>query len=73
MVALAVRAWFFRLLSVLKVSISIGLKISILVTLACNVWWLVELPPCRMLKFNRKSCGGILPNHAISRFYSCLA
>jgi len=28
-----------------------------------NVWWFGEVPPCRMLKFSTKACGGILPNH----------
>jgi len=25
-----------------------------------NVWWLGEVPPCRMFKFSTKACGGIL-------------
>jgi hypothetical protein len=28
-----------------------------------NVWWLGEVPPCRMFKFSTTACGGILPNH----------
>jgi len=33
-----------------------------------NVWWLGEVPPCRMLKFSTKACGGILPNHCYKPF-----
>jgi len=37
-----------------------------------NVWWLGEVPPCRMLKFSTKACGGILPNccYKLVRIYS---
>jgi hypothetical protein len=33
-----------------------------------RVWWLGEVPPCRMLKFSTKACGGILPNHCYKPF-----
>jgi hypothetical protein len=33
-----------------------------------NFWWLGEVPPCRMLKFSTKACGGILPNHCYKPF-----
>jgi hypothetical protein len=36
--------------------------------IAGNVWWLGEVPPCRMLKFSTKACGGILPNHCYKPF-----
>ena len=36
--------------------------------MAHNVWWLGEVPPCRMLKFSTKACGGILPNHCYKPF-----
>jgi len=36
--------------------------------LSDNVWWLGEVPPCRMLKFSTKACGGILPNHCYKPF-----
>ena len=29
------------------------------VAITANVWWLGEVPPCRMLKFITKACGGI--------------
>jgi hypothetical protein len=32
------------------------------------VSWLGEVPPCRMLKFTTKACGGILPNHCYKPF-----
>jgi len=37
-------------------------------SIAHNVWWLGEVPPCRMLKFSTKACGGILPNHCYKPF-----
>ena len=43
---------------------------STIVALAGNVWWLGEVPPCRMLKFSTKACGGILPNHCYKPFFS---
>jgi len=46
---------------------------STIVALAGNVWWLGEVPPCRMLKFSTNAYGGILPNHCYKPFYSCLA
>ena len=38
------------------------------VVLAGNVSWLGEVPPCKMLKFSIKACGGILPNHCYKPF-----
>ena len=38
------------------------------ISLAHNVLWLGEVPPCRMLKFSTKACGGILPNHCYKPF-----
>jgi hypothetical protein len=37
-----------------------------------NVLWLGEVPPCRMLKFSTKACGG-LPNHCYKPFFFGLA
>lgn len=34
-----------------------------------NGLWLGEVPPCRMLKFSTKACGGILPNHCYKPFF----
>jgi hypothetical protein len=39
-----------------------------LCNIACNVLGLGEVPPCRMLKFSTKACGGILPNHCYKPF-----
>jgi hypothetical protein len=36
--------------------------------IAYNVWWLGEVPPCRMLNYSTKACGGILPNHCYKPF-----
>jgi hypothetical protein len=36
--------------------------------ITANVLWLGEVPPCRMLKFSIKACGGILPNHCYKPF-----
>ena len=33
-----------------------------------NGWWLGEVPPCRMFKFSKNACGGILPNHCYKPF-----
>ena len=37
-------------------------------TVATNVLWLGEVPPCRMLNYSTKACGGILPNHCYKPF-----
>ena len=37
-------------------------------SIGANVWWLGEVPPCRMLKFSTKACGGILQNHCYKPF-----
>jgi hypothetical protein len=37
--------------------------------IAYNVLWLGEVPPCRMLNYSTKACGGILPNHCYKPFF----
>ncbi|WP_291392842.1 hypothetical protein [Acinetobacter sp.] len=37
--------------------------------MAHNGIGLGEVPPCRMLKFSTKACGGILPNHCYKPFF----
>jgi len=47
-------------------------RLCVIGQIATNVMRLGEVPPCRMLNYSTKACGGILPNHCYKPFFSGL-